>query len=80
MRVLTLYSRPDCHLCATMEAALAPIIRGRAQLEVVNIEGDPKLEEAYALRIPVLVGDGRELSVYRLDVEALEAHLGSIDG
>ena len=80
MRVLTLYSRPDCHLCVVMAAALEPIIRGRAELEVVNIDGDPKLEEAYALRIPVLVGDGGELSVYTLDVAAVEAHLGSVDG
>ena len=80
MKALVLLSRENCHLCDRMRAALAPLIADRATLEVVDIDGDPELVERYGLRIPVLVGDGRELSGFPLDTAVVERYLAGGDG
>jgi len=80
MKALRLYSRPHCHLCEQLADSLAPIIAGRAHVELVDIDADPKLVERYWLRIPVLVGGEQEISEYPLDVEALELYLAANDG
>lgn len=73
--VLTLYSRPDCHLCEVMAGQLEPLLRGRAELRVVDISGSLELKRRYGLRIPVLAGEGEELCHYRLDRERVESYL-----
>jgi len=80
MKTLRLFSRPECHLCDELAAALDPIIRGRARLEIVNIDDDLALKKRYGLRIPVLVGDAQELSAYPLNAAAVEAYLAPEDG
>lgn len=72
---MTLYSRPECHLCEAMLAELAPLLEGRARVRVVDISDDDDLEVRYGLRIPVLVADDSELSVYRLDKHRVEQFL-----
>ena len=58
---LTLYTKPDCHLC---EEALATLERlGRRYphaLQTVDITSDPSLLERFRYRIPVLVIGGSE--------------------
>jgi hypothetical protein len=61
-----------------MAVALTPIVRGRASLAIVDVEGSPDLERAYGQRIPVLVGGDTELSMHPLDVAAVEAYLRSL--
>jgi hypothetical protein len=80
MKALVLFSREDCHLCERLVEALAPIIEDRATLRIVDIDDDPALVERYGLRIPVLVGDGRELSGYPLDADRVERYLADSDG
>ena len=80
MKSLVLYSRENCHLCERLADALGPMIARRAMLEIVDIDADPALVERYGLRIPVLVGGGRELSAYPLDVDAVERFLADRDG
>ncbi|NNC63293.1 MAG: glutaredoxin family protein [Gammaproteobacteria bacterium] len=80
MKTLRLFSRPECHLCDELAIALEPVIRGRARLEIVNIDDDLTLKKRYGLRIPVLVGDEQELSAYPLDAVAVEAFLASDHG
>jgi Glutaredoxin-like domain (DUF836) len=75
LQTLTLYSRPGCHLCERLEADLAPVIDGRAVLEIVDISADPALLRRYGLRIPVLVGADGELSGYPLQVDRVRSHL-----
>ena len=75
MRVLTLYSRPGCHLCEDMLAELEPLVAGRARIEVVDISDDGELTQAYGLSIPVLMAGDEELARYRLDRERLAAFL-----
>jgi len=80
MKILRLFSRPECHLCDELVVALEPIIRDRARLEIINIDDDLTLKKRYGLRIPVLVGDDEELSVYQLDPTAVEAYLAADHG
>jgi len=79
MRILTLFSRPGCHLCDDLAEQLEPILDGRAQIRVVNIDGDLELKKQYGLRIPILATEGRELSGYPLDSQAVEDYLASLD-
>jgi hypothetical protein len=77
MRALILYSRPGCHLCEDVAAQLEPLLRGRATLEIVDVDGSVALERRYGLRIPVLVDGDVELSSYPLDAERVARHLAS---
>jgi Glutaredoxin-like domain (DUF836) len=76
---MTLYSRPECHLCDAMLAELEPLLSGRATVEVVDISDDDDLEVRYGLRIPVLVAGDSELAVYRLDKSRVEQFLAHLD-
>jgi hypothetical protein len=76
--IFDLYSRPGCHLCDELAEELEPLIRGRADIRIVNIDGDLDLKKLYGLRIPVLAVEGCELSGYPLDVAAVEDYLGSV--
>ncbi len=79
MKYLKLFSRPGCHLCDELADQLLPILQGRAEIRVVNIDGDVELKKRYGLRIPVLSADDRELSGYPLDMDAVEDYLASGD-
>ena len=79
MKFLNLFSRPGCHLCEELAEQLALLLNGRAQVRIVNIDGDLELKKRYGLRIPVLAADERELSGYPLDTDAVEAYLASSD-
>jgi thioredoxin-like negative regulator of GroEL len=74
MTVLTLYSRPGCHLCEDMKAVIARVtapLGGSVALHEVDISGDPDLDARYGLEIPVLMIDGRKAAKYRVTEEAL---------
>ena len=65
---LTLISRSCCHLCADMEAALAPLAAEfGAAVEVLDVDDDPALVERYDELVPVLLHNGVELCHYFLD-------------
>lgn len=73
--MLTLYGRPECHLCDEMLAALQPLLAGRVSVELVDISDDDELEALYGLRIPVLCAGETELCCYMLDTERVAAWL-----
>jgi hypothetical protein len=79
MTRLKLYSRGNCHLCEEMLEALRPLLAGKAELDVVDIDGDPGLEREYGIRIPVLKAGDVELSVYRLDKDRVDRYLADAD-
>ena len=69
---LTLYSRSYCHLCQDMEAALRTLDADYAfDLQVLDIDADPLLEERYDELVPVLMAGDLELARYRLDLGLL---------
>ena len=62
MTVLTVYSKPDCHLC---EEAIAVLQRLQQEfvfdIEELDISSDDALQRAYFERIPVVALEGEEL-------------------
>jgi glutaredoxin-like protein DUF836 len=76
--VVTLYTKPDCHLC---EVALEELQRARTlldfELTVRDITLDDDLHRAYFERIPVVAVDGEELFEYFIDAEVLRERLES---
>jgi glutaredoxin len=58
---LTLYSKPDCHLCAEALRELERLrTRHPFELEIVDITSTSALQQQYGERIPVLVAGGHE--------------------
>jgi glutaredoxin len=75
--LLTLYSKPGCHLCEQAEAELRRLARRYPhQLRTIDISQDPLLFEQYGERIPVVVVDGREYAA-PLSAAVLERALRS---
>jgi glutaredoxin len=74
--VVTVYSKPGCHLC---EDAIAELRRLRSELgfelEERDIQDDEALHRAYFERIPVIALDGEELFDYFLDESLLRERL-----
>ena len=74
MTVLTLYSRPGCHLCEEMKAVVQRVVGANEApiaVEEVDISTSPDLEARYGLEIPVLLIDGKKAAKYRVTEEAL---------
>ena len=76
MRIVTLYSRPGCHLCDEARAALENVRRHDAfELREIDIETDDVLHRAYLERIPVVELDGEHLFDHFVDERTLTARL-----
>lgn len=80
---LVVYSRPWCHLCEDMRAALLPIIGPLGiELEMRDVDEQPDWEALHGERIPVLTAVGSEgeleLCHYRLDEAAVRSWLSVI--
>jgi glutaredoxin len=77
MKLVTLYSKPDCHLCDLVKQVIVDVARRRRfRWEVRNILHDPADLEKYKTAIPVVLVDGQEIARYRLTGHDLEAALG----
>ncbi len=78
MSVVTVYSKPDCHLCVEAMAALEGL-RAELGFELCerDITADEELHRTYFERIPVIALDGEELSDYFLDEAVLRERLES---
>ena len=77
---VTLYGRPDCHLCDQAREGLLAIRAEGAVFELreVDIEGDDRLFASYLERIPVIALDGEVVSELIPDLDGLRARLGSV--
>jgi hypothetical protein len=75
---LTLYSRPECHLCEAFLADLTPLLGPDVVVETVDVDSSVALERRYGLRIPVLAAGELEVSGYPLDRERVRRYLESI--
>jgi glutaredoxin len=75
---ITVYSRPDCHLCAEAMSALRALQDElRFSLSERDIDEDEALQRAYFERIPVIALDGEELFDYFIDEAILRERLES---
>ena len=62
------YSRPGCHLCdEAKDAILKAGCSDQFTLEEVNIESDEELLRKYKYDIPVIMIDGVETFIHRVD-------------
>jgi hypothetical protein len=77
MIVLTVLTRPGCHLCDELIAELEPLVAGQAAIDVVDISEDDQLHSRYLLEIPVLKHGDLELCRHRLDRERVARFLSS---
>jgi glutaredoxin len=76
--LITVYSRPDCHLCADAMASLTTLQRELGfALEERDIGADEALLSAYFERIPVVALDGEELFDFFVDEAILRERLES---
>ena len=78
MRKLTLYSRPECHLCEALLADLLPLLDADISVETVDVDSSVELERRYGLRIPVLAAGEVEISGYPLDRASVRRYLESV--
>jgi thiol-disulfide isomerase/thioredoxin len=72
--VLTLYSRPGCHLCDEMKAVVQRAARAAAApitIDEIDISTNPDLEARYGLEIPVLMLNAKKVAKYRVEEKAL---------
>jgi glutaredoxin len=73
---LTLYSRPDCHLCHEMRAVIDAVAREVSlTVEEVDVDRDEVLAARWGNDVPVLVVNGRTAFKHRVDPRALRARL-----
>lgn len=80
MTQVTVYSRPECHLCEqALEALLGLHERGyRFELHEVDIESEELLFKRMLEKIPVVEVDGQVVSELILDRAAVEARLDTV--
>jgi glutaredoxin len=75
---LELFTRPGCHLCEEMKAALLDAARGlEIRLREVDISESPDLEARYGSDIPVLFVNGSKAFEHRASVQELRLRLRS---
>ena len=73
---LTVLSRVYCHLCDDLIAQLEVFQqRYDFDIEVVDVDRHPDLEQKWGDKVPVLLDGEREICHYFLDVQAVDARL-----
>lgn len=76
MTKVTIYSKPDCHLCdIAKERVLNVQKKIPFELELVDIRGTQVLFDEYCEKIPVITVDEEEVFVYRVSEKLLERKL-----
>lgn len=70
-RVVTVFTRPGCHLCDQAIELLEGLDRPGLRIETVDIETDDSLLTRYLERIPVVALDGVELYDFHVDADDL---------
>ena len=73
--MITIYSRPGCHLCDEMKVVVQRVAERqtpRLAFEIVDISTDSNLEALYGLEIPVLMVNGRKAAKYRVSEDELQ--------
>jgi thioredoxin-like negative regulator of GroEL len=81
--LLTIYSKPGCHLCDDMKAVVSRVVGttpGTVTLTEIDISTDPDLEQRYGLEIPVLMMDGKKAAKYRVSEAELRRLLAGRAG
>ena len=68
---LAVYSRQGCHLCEQLIEELLPMVRGRMELEIRDIDTNPVWHERFWEEIPVVEYEGEVICRHFLDQDAI---------
>lgn len=71
MNTLNVYSRQGCHLCEVLIEQLRPLVDGKLELEVRDIDTNPDWHERWYADIPVVEYNGRVVCMHFLDRTAI---------
>ncbi len=76
--MVTVISRPGCHLCEVAEADVARIC-GELGVEwaVTDVDADPQLRAEYGDRVPVILIDEREHGYWRVEEDRFRTALAA---
>ena len=80
MDSLVVYSREGCHLCEQLIEELLPLIRGKLDVNVQDIDSRPEWQAEYGMRIPVVEWNGEFVCQYTLDELAIRRIVAGIEG
>jgi glutaredoxin len=77
--VVTLYTRPGCHLCDEARDLILSIRGAETSFELreIDIESDPELHARYLERIPVVEVDGEHVAELYVDAQMLRRALAA---
>jgi hypothetical protein len=78
MVTLTLYSRPECHLCEALLEELLPLLPPAVTVTKVDVDSSVVTQRRYGPRIPVLAAGDEELSGYPLDRVRVQRFLDAL--
>ncbi|MGI8575371.1 MAG: glutaredoxin family protein [Egibacteraceae bacterium] len=73
--LVTVYTRAGCALCREAEQLVHRLARGRARVELIDVDEEPALVERYTVRVPVVAVDGEEVAELQVDAGHLRAVL-----
>jgi len=71
MKALQVYSREGCHLCDVLIGELLPLIEGKLDLEVCDIDTNPAWHERWFMDVPVVEFEGKVVCMHFLDQDAI---------
>lgn len=75
---VTLYGRPDCHLCDVARAVIAKVCTELGEeYDEVSIDDDPALQGRFGEEIPVTFVDGLQHDFWRVDETRLRTALAN---
>jgi len=77
MRSVCVYSRPGCHLCEHLVEELVPLLAGRGELEVRDVDTNRDWRDRFGERVPVVTIDDHIVCEVRLDRPAVERALSA---
>jgi len=78
MPPIVVFSRQGCHLCEVLIEELLPLVRGRIEVIINDVDTREDWKQEYDTRVPFVTYDGEPICKYHLDREALTRILESI--
>ena len=77
MSPIYVYSRRGCHLCEVLIEEMLPLLQGRIDIKVRDIDTNEAWLNAYDVRIPVVEFEGQVICEYPLDTAKIAAIVAS---
>jgi hypothetical protein len=71
VREFVVYSRRGCHLCEIMLEELEPLCRGRARIQVRDIDTREEWIKSFGKVVPVLYSGEEEICRFHLERQAV---------